>query len=54
MEKLLFYKVDEECWDILVTFLVYLDRMPETLPDYGIVLSEVILDERVISTLRKI
>jgi hypothetical protein len=52
--KLLFYKVDEECWDILVTFLVYLDRMPETLPDYGIVLSEVILDERVISTLRKI
>ena len=52
--RLLFYKVDEECWDILVTFLVYLDRMPETLPDYGIVLSEVILDERVISTLRKI
>ena len=52
--KLIFYKVEENCWDILVTFLVYLDRMPETLPDYGIVLSEVILDEKVISTLRKI
>ena len=52
--KLIFYKVEENCWDILVTFLVYLDRMPETLPEYGIVLSEVILDEKVISTLRKI
>jgi len=52
--KLLFYKVDEECWDILITFLVYLDRMPEVLPDYNIILSEVVLDEKVISTLRKI
>jgi hypothetical protein len=52
--KLLFYKVDEECWDILVTFLVYLNRMPEYIPDYDIRLSEIILDERVISTLRNI
>ena len=52
--KMLFYKVDEECWDVLVTFLVYLERMPETLPEYGIILSEVILDEKVISILRKI
>lgn len=52
--KMLFYKVDENCWDILTTFLVYLDRMPEVLPDYGIILSEVVLDEKVISTLRKI
>ena len=52
--KMLFYKVDKDCWDILVTFLVYLERMPETLPEYGIILSEVILDEKVISILRKI
>lgn len=52
--KMLFYKVDEDCWDILITFLVYLDRMPEIITDYGITLSEVILDEKVISTLRKI
>jgi len=52
--KMLFYKVDEECWDILVTFLVYLNLMPEHIVDYGITLSEVVLDERVISTLRKI
>jgi hypothetical protein len=52
--KMLFYKVDEECWDILVTFLVYLNLMPEQVVDYGITLSEVVLDEIVISTLRKI
>jgi hypothetical protein len=52
--KMLFYKVDEDCWDILVTFLVYLNRMPETIPEYDLVLSEIILDEHVISTLRKI
>jgi len=52
--KMLFYKVDEECWDILVTFLVYIDRMPEHIVDYGITLSEIVLDERVIFTLRKI
>jgi hypothetical protein len=52
--KMLFYKVDEECWDVLVTFLVYLNLMPEVVVDYGIVLSEVILDETVISRLRNI
>jgi hypothetical protein len=52
--KMLFYKVDEECWDILVTFLVYLNLMPEHIVDYGITLSEVVLDETVISRLRKI
>lgn len=52
--NMLFYKIDEDCWNVLVTFLVYLERMPETLPEYGVILSETILDEKVISTLRKI
>lgn len=52
--RMLFYKVEESCWDVLVTFLVYLERMPETLPEYGIILSEIKLDETVIATLRKI
>ncbi len=52
--RMLFYKVEESCWDVLVTFLVYLDRMPETIPEYGIILSEIKLDETVIATLRKI
>jgi hypothetical protein len=52
--RMLFYKIDKSCWDVLVTFLVYLDRMPEELPEYGIILSDIVLDETIISTLRKI
>lgn len=52
--RMLFYKIDKACWDSLITFLVYLERMPETLPEYGIVLSDIKLDETIISTLRKI
>jgi hypothetical protein len=52
--RMLFYKIDKSCWDVLVTFLVYLDRMPAELPEYGIILSDIVLDETIISTLRKI
>lgn len=52
--NMLFYKIDESCWDSLVTFLVYLGRMPEVIPQFGIVLSEIALDENIVATLRKI
>jgi hypothetical protein len=52
--RMLFFKIDKDCWDVLITFLVYLNRMPETLLEYGIILSEITLDENVIATLRKI
>ena len=52
--NMLFHKIDKSCWDILITFLVYVERMPEELPQYGVILSDVILDEQIISTLRKI
>lgn len=52
--RMLFYKIDPEQWDVLVTFLLYLNRMPETLPEYGIRLSDIKLDETVINVLRKI
>lgn len=52
--KMLFYKIEESSWGALVTFLVYLNRMPESLPEYGVVLSDVILDETIITALRKI
>jgi hypothetical protein len=52
--NMLFYKIDKSCWDVLVTFLVYLGRMPESLPQYGITLSEIKLDETVIATLRNL
>jgi hypothetical protein len=52
--RMLFHKIDESCWDILVTFLVYLERMPESVPEYNIISSEIALDEIIIATLRKI
>lgn len=52
--NMLFYKIDQEYWDVLVTFLVYLERMPELLPQYGIKVSDIALDEKIINALRKI
>lgn len=52
--RMLFYKVDKDYWDVLVTFLLYLGHMPESLPEYGIVLSDIKLDEKVIAVLRKL
>ena len=52
--NMLFYKIDEKYWDVLVTFLVYLERMPESVPQYGIRTSDISLDENIINALRKI
>jgi hypothetical protein len=51
---MLFYKIDKEYWNVLVTFLVFLERMPESLPQHGINVSDISLDETVINALRKI
>lgn len=52
--RMLFYKIDESCWDILVTFLVYLNRMPDSIAEFNIDLSDIKLDESLITLLRKI
>lgn len=52
--NMLFFKIEKEHWNVLITFLVYLERMPETLPEYSIVLSDIPLDETVVSALRNI
>lgn len=52
--NMLFYKIDESYWDVLVTFLVYLERMPESIPQYGVRTSDISLDENIINALRKI
>lgn len=51
--RMLFYKVDKDYWDVLATFLLYLGHMPESIPEYGIVLSDIKLDEKIIAVLRK-
>ena len=52
--NMLFYKIDEEYWPILVTFLTYLNRMPDTVPNYSIVASEIALDHTIVDRLRTI
>lgn len=52
--EMLFFKIDKEHWQALATFLVYLDRMPSEIPEHNIALSDIELDEYIISSLRKI
>jgi hypothetical protein len=52
--NMMFFKINKDYWDVLVTFLVYLERMPEHIPQYGIKISDIALDEQVINALRKI
>jgi hypothetical protein len=52
--KMLFFRIDEQDWSTLTTFLIFLERMPETVPEYKIVTADVALDETVIQALRKL
>ena len=52
--ELLFFKIERQYWDALATFLVYLDLMPEVVPDYGVRLDSLELDQRILNTLKEI
>jgi len=52
--ELLFFKIDKEYWGVLATFLVYLNKMPETIPEFGIRLSDLTLDPTIADTLKEI
>jgi len=52
--RMLFHKIERDNWDVLVTFLLYLGRVPETMPEFNFILSDIKLDETIISVLRKI
>lgn len=52
--ELLFFKIDKQYWDTLATFLVFLDKMPEEVPEFDIKLSDIVLDKSVVEVLRKI
>jgi len=52
---MLFYKLEEEYWSVLKTYLVYLHRMPmETVVTKGIKETEIPLDQELIELLRKL
>ena len=52
--RLLFFKIEEQDWNALITFLVFLERMPECIDEFGIVTANMSLDETIIKTLRKL
>lgn len=52
--NMLFFKVEKEYWPQLATFLIYLERMPENLPQHGIKMSDITLDTQIVSALRNI
>lgn len=51
---LLFFKIDKQYWDTLATFLVYLERMPDQMPEFGITLSDINLDMDVVAKLKEL
>jgi hypothetical protein len=52
--NMLFFKIEKEDWPLLTTFLVYVNRMPDIIEQYGIKTSDITLDQKVVSALRKI
>lgn len=52
--ELLFYKIDKQYWDVLVTFLVYLRLMPDEIPEFGVKLSDYGFDQTILTALRNL
>ena len=52
--NMLFFKIEEEYWPQLTTFLVCLERMPDRVDQIGINSAEIPLDKNIVSVLRKI
>ena len=55
--KMLFFKIEEQFWPQLKTFLVFLSYMPEVLTGVGdgpIISTDIPLDQGIITALRKI
>jgi len=50
--KMLFYKIDEQYWHIIKTYLEFLSLMPDVIEDLNVVSSNIPLDSEVISELR--
>ena len=55
--RILFYKIEEEFWPMLKTFLIFLDRMPdkiESIRGKEIKSTDITLDEGIVTRLRTI
>ena len=55
--RILFYKIEKSFWPMLKTFLIFLDRMPETIDSIRgetIRASDILLDDGIVTRLRTI
>jgi len=52
--RILFFKLEQQLWPALKTFLVFLNYMQNDLHNPEIISSEISLDQNIIDTLRKI
>ena len=55
--RILFYKIEKDFWPMLKTFLIYLDRMPDTIESIRgemIRTSDIQLDDGIVTRLRSI
>lgn len=52
--NMLFFRMEKNLWSALVTFLTYLERMPEWVTEHSIQASEITLDQNIIDILRKV
>jgi len=55
--RILFYKIEEQFWPMLKTFLIYLDRMPdkiESIRGKTILSTDIKLDDGIVTRLRTI
>ena len=51
---LLFFKIDRSLWSKLCTFLLYINRLPDVIPEYDFTLSSVGIDLDIANQLRKL
>lgn len=49
---LLLHKIEKELWGSLATFLIYINRMPDSIPELGVSTSNLQLNTDVIKELR--
>lgn len=54
LTNMLFFKVEEEHWSALITFLIYLNRVDEKIEYNGLLVSDIPIDDTIVSALRKI
>jgi len=52
--NMLFFRVEPKQWNILATYLVFINRMPDVVPGHNVQLVDLQLEQRVIEELRKL